>query len=78
MAAFASRGLLDAYLPGSSSSTRCRSGLPPRSFFGEEADDPSAIGWMPAAAVYLQDPGGHSLEYLSRAPGGRFGGRAAG
>jgi lactoylglutathione lyase len=40
-------------------------GVTPRSFFGEEADEPSVIGWMPAAAVYFQDPDGHSLEYLA-------------
>jgi len=40
-------------------------GVTPRSFFGEETDEPSVIGWMPAAAVYFQDPDGHSLEYLA-------------
>jgi lactoylglutathione lyase len=40
-------------------------GVTPRSFFGEEAEEPSVIGWMPAAAVYFQDPDGHSLEYLA-------------
>jgi lactoylglutathione lyase len=40
-------------------------GVTPRSFFGEQADEPSVIGWMPAAAVYFQDPDGHSLEYLA-------------
>ena len=40
-------------------------GVTPRSFFGEEADEPSVIGWMPAAAVYFEDPDGHLLEYLA-------------
>jgi len=40
-------------------------GLAPLSFFGEPADEPSVIGWMPAAAVYFQDPDGHILEYIS-------------
>jgi len=40
-------------------------GLQPLSFFGEPADEPSVIGWMPAAAVYFQDPDGHMLEYIS-------------
>ena len=40
-------------------------GVAPLSFFGEEADEPSVIGWMPAAAVYFKDPDGHSLEYLA-------------
>ena len=43
-------------------------GLRPLSFFGEPADEPSVIGWMPAAAVYFQDPDGHMLEYLSMLP----------
>jgi lactoylglutathione lyase len=37
----------------------------PLSFFGEDTDEPSVIGWMPAAAVYFKDPDGHLLEYLA-------------
>jgi len=40
-------------------------GVTPLSFFGEEASEPSVIGWMPAAAVYFRDPDRHQLEYLS-------------
>ena len=40
-------------------------GVTPLSFFGEETAEPSVIGWMPAAAVYLRDPDGHLLEYLA-------------
>ena len=40
-------------------------GIQPLSFFGEAADEPSVIGWMPAAAVYFRDPDGHMLEYLA-------------
>ena len=40
-------------------------GVTPLSFFATEADEPSVIGWMPAAAVYLRDPDGHLLEYLA-------------
>jgi lactoylglutathione lyase len=40
-------------------------GVTPRSFSGDETDEPSVIGWMPAAAVYLRDPDGHLLEYLA-------------
>jgi lactoylglutathione lyase len=39
------------------------------SFFGEPADEPSVIGWMPAAAVYFRDPDGHLLEYLAMLEG---------
>lgn len=40
-------------------------GVTPRSFFREETREPSVIGWMPAAAVYFEDPDGHMLEYLA-------------
>lgn len=40
-------------------------GVTPLSFFGEETDEPSVIGWLPAAAVYFRDPDGHLLEYLA-------------
>jgi lactoylglutathione lyase len=40
-------------------------GVTPLSFFADETTEPSVIGWMPAAAVYLRDPDGHLLEYLA-------------
>jgi lactoylglutathione lyase len=40
-------------------------GVTPLSFFADETDEPSVIGWMPAAAVYFRDPDGHLLEYLA-------------
>jgi lactoylglutathione lyase len=40
-------------------------GVEPLSFFGEPAEEPSYIGWMPAAAVYFRDPSGHMLEFLA-------------
>jgi lactoylglutathione lyase len=40
-------------------------GITPLSFFGVETTEPSVIGWMPAAALYLRDPDGHLLEYLT-------------
>ena len=40
-------------------------GVTPLSFFGAETHEPSVIGWMPAAAVYLKDPDGNQLEYLA-------------
>jgi lactoylglutathione lyase len=42
-----------------------REGVEPLSFFGEPADEPSVIGWMPAAAIYFRDPDGHLLEFLA-------------
>jgi lactoylglutathione lyase len=44
-------------------------GVQPLSFFGEPTDEPSLIGWMPAAAVYFQDPDEHMIEYLSMLDG---------
>jgi len=44
-------------------------GVEPLSFLGEPADEPSVIGWMPAAAVYFRDPDGHLLEYLAMLDG---------
>jgi lactoylglutathione lyase len=41
------------------------SGVEPQSFFGQPTEEPSVIGWMPAAAVYFRDPDGHMLEYLT-------------
>jgi lactoylglutathione lyase len=40
-------------------------GIEPLSFFGERTDEPSVIGWMPAAAVSFRDPDGHLVEYLA-------------
>ena len=40
-------------------------GVQPLSFFGTPADEPSVLGWMPAAAIYFRDPDGHQLEYLT-------------
>jgi lactoylglutathione lyase len=44
-------------------------GVQPLSFFGEPTDEPSVIGWMPAAAVYFLDPDGHMLEYIAMLDG---------
>jgi len=44
-------------------------GIQPLSFFAEPADEPSVIGWMPAAAVYFRDPDGHLIEYLAMLEG---------
>jgi lactoylglutathione lyase len=40
-------------------------GVTPLSFFGQETDEPTVIGWMPAATLYFRDPDGHLLEYLA-------------
>lgn len=43
--------------------------IQPLSFEGHPAEEPSVIGWMPAATVYFRDPDGHTLEYLSMLEG---------
>jgi lactoylglutathione lyase len=40
-------------------------GITPLSFDGDETDEPSVLGWMPAAAVYFRDPDDHQVEYLA-------------
>ena len=40
-------------------------GVTPLSFDGLETDEPSVIGWMPAAAVFFRDPDGHLMEHLA-------------
>jgi lactoylglutathione lyase len=40
-------------------------GVTPLSFFGAETDEPDVLAWMPAAAVYFEDPDEHLLEYLA-------------
>src|SRR4051812_20238156 len=40
-------------------------GVTPLDFDGAETAEPSVLGWMPAAAVYFEDPDGHLLEYLA-------------
>lgn len=42
-----------------------RLGATPLSFHAEETNEPSVIGWMPAAAVFFRDPDGHLLELLA-------------
>jgi lactoylglutathione lyase len=44
-------------------------GIQSLSFAGDPADEPSVIGWMPAAAIYFRDPDGHMLEYLAMLEG---------
>jgi lactoylglutathione lyase len=40
-------------------------GVTPLSFLGAETCEPDVLSWMPAAAVYFEDPDGHLLEYLA-------------
>jgi catechol 2,3-dioxygenase-like lactoylglutathione lyase family enzyme len=38
---------------------------PPHSRMQGTADEPIVHGWMPAAAVFFQDPDGHILEFIA-------------
>lgn len=40
-------------------------GLSPRNFLNDGTQDPMVFGWMPAVALYFQDPDGHSLEFIA-------------
>lgn len=40
-------------------------GIPALDFDGRPTREPSVLAWMPAAAIYFQDPDGHLLEYLA-------------
>jgi len=43
--------------------------LEARNFFNDGSECPMVFGWMPAIAIYFQDPDGHSLEFISMLPG---------
>lgn len=40
-------------------------GITSLSFYDVETTQPSVIGWMPAATIYLRDPDGNLIEYLA-------------
>lgn len=46
-----------------------QAGVIPRGFGGRDDDEPLVYGWMPAVAVFFDDPDGHSLEFISMLPG---------
>lgn len=40
-------------------------GITPLDFDGYPTDEAIVLGWMPAVAIYFQDPDGHLLEYIA-------------
>ncbi len=44
-------------------------GIVPLGLSGNPADEPVVLGWMPAAAIYFQDPDGNLLEYIAMLDG---------
>jgi catechol 2,3-dioxygenase-like lactoylglutathione lyase family enzyme len=43
--------------------------LPYRNFLNDGTIRPQVFGWMPAIAIYFDDPDGHSLEFIAMLPG---------
>lgn len=43
--------------------------LPAHNFLNDDTERPMVFGWMPAIAIYFNDPDGHSLEFISMLPG---------
>jgi lactoylglutathione lyase len=39
-------------------------GLQPRNFLRDRAEQPMVFAWMPAIAIYFDDPDGHELEFI--------------
>jgi len=40
----------------------------PRDFERRPTDEPVVLAWMPAAALYFDDPDGHQLEFIAMLP----------
>ena len=40
-------------------------GLKPYNFLKDNTTEPMVFAWMPALAIYFNDPDGHSLEFIS-------------
>jgi lactoylglutathione lyase len=43
-------------------------GLQPSNFLDDGTERPMVFGWMPALAIYFDDPDGHSLEFIAMLP----------
>lgn len=39
--------------------------LKPYNFLNDDSDKPMVFAWMPAIAIYFNDPDGHSLEFIA-------------
>lgn len=46
-----------------------RRNLPSYNFLEDGTERPMVFGWMPALAIYFDDPDGHSLELIAMLPG---------
>ncbi len=43
-------------------------GIKPRNNLRNETDDPTVFGWIPAVALFFEDPDGHLLEFIAYLP----------
>ncbi len=43
--------------------------IPFRNFLKEASERPMVFAWMPAVAIYFDDPDGHSLEFIAKLDG---------
>lgn len=46
-----------------------KKGLDPYNFLKDGSPDPMVFAWMPALAIYFNDPDGNVLEFISMLPG---------
>ena len=64
---FAFRSSIEDVLHQSVAFLRARH-LPSRNFLNDGTERPMVFGWMPALAIYFDDPDGHSLEFIAMLP----------
>jgi lactoylglutathione lyase len=61
---FAFRASVDDILTHAVSHLKARD-LTPSNFLDDGTERPMVFGWMPALAIYVRDPDGHSLEFIA-------------
>jgi len=64
---FAFRSSVEDVLHQSVAFLRART-LTARNFLNDGTERPMVFGWMPALAIYFDDPDGHSLEFIAMLP----------
>jgi catechol 2,3-dioxygenase-like lactoylglutathione lyase family enzyme len=64
---FAFRCSIEAILEQAAAYLEARH-LPYHNFLNDDTKRPQVFGWMPAVAIYFNDPDGHSLEFIAMLP----------
>jgi len=64
---FAFRSSIEAILERSAAYLEARH-LSYHNFLNDDTKRPQVFGWMPAVAIYFDDPDGHSLEFIAMLP----------